>query len=87
MVWVINVEPSVYLKEAMSYITLKANDTDSIPDRGCFNSNHPVEGKQIRYAISIGNEPEQIVDFHTEGRSEEWKLNVLSNPGKTNDFA
>ncbi|MCS3122695.1 glycosyl hydrolase 115 family protein [Bacteroides faecis] len=60
----------------------KTNDTDSILIEVALTPNHPVEGKQIRYAISIGNEPEQIVDFHTEGRSEEWKLNVLSNQAK-----
>ena len=41
--------------------------------------NHPVEGKQIRYAISLNKEQPQVVDYHTEGRSEEWKQNVLSN--------
>ncbi len=41
--------------------------------------NHPVEGKSIRFAISVDNNPEQIFDFHTEGRSEEWKMNVLNN--------
>lgn len=41
--------------------------------------NHPVEGKNIRFAVSLDNEPEQLVDFQTTGRSEEWKLNVLRN--------
>lgn len=41
--------------------------------------NHPVNGKKIQFAASIDNEQEQIIDFHTEGRSEEWKLNVLNN--------
>lgn len=41
--------------------------------------NHPVEGKTIRYAIAIDDEPVQIVDYHTEGRSEEWKINNLRN--------
>lgn len=44
--------------------------------------NHPVEGKQIRYGIFIDNEPIQIVDYHTVGRSEEWKVNVLTNQAK-----
>lgn len=62
--------------------SFKANDTDSILIEVALAPNHPVEGKQIRYAISVGNGPEQIVDFHTEGRSEEWKLNVLSNQAR-----
>jgi len=41
--------------------------------------NHPVEGKSIRFAISIDDEPEQVIDFKTVGRSEEWKVNVLTN--------
>ncbi|HTG56532.1 MAG TPA: glycosyl hydrolase 115 family protein, partial [Niabella sp.] len=41
--------------------------------------NHPVEGKAIRYAIRINDGQEQIVNYATEGRSEEWKENVLRN--------
>ena len=41
--------------------------------------NHPVDGESIRYAIQIDTEKEQIVDFSTKGRSEEWKENVLTN--------
>lgn len=41
--------------------------------------NHPVEGTQICYAISVNGEEPQVVDYHTEGRSEEWKVNVLTN--------
>ena len=41
--------------------------------------NHPIEGKNIRFAISMDNKVEQIVDFSTIGRSEAWKLNVLGN--------
>jgi len=41
--------------------------------------NHPVSGKTIRFAISIDGEQEQIFDIKTHGRSEEWKMNVLSN--------
>ena len=42
-------------------------------------ANHPVEGKNIRFSVSIDNDAEQVIDFRTEGRSEEWKLNVLRN--------
>ena len=40
---------------------------------------HPADGRQTRYAVSLdGGEP-VTVEFHTEGRSEEWKHNVLYN--------
>jgi hypothetical protein len=44
---------------------------------------HPVTtGYSMRYAVSIDNGPVEIVDFRTEGRSEEWKVNVLENRAK-----
>ena len=50
--------------------------------------NHPVDGKNIRFAISLDKTPEQIVDYRTVGRSEEWKLNVLNNQAiRKIDFA
>lgn len=41
--------------------------------------NHPVNGNDIRYAISVDDEEPQIVSFKTEFRSEDWKINVLRN--------
>ncbi len=41
--------------------------------------NHPVEGTTIRYSIQIDNWPVQTIDYATQGRSEEWKQNVLTN--------
>jgi hypothetical protein len=52
---------------------------DSIKIKVALAPNQPVEGTQIRYAVSVNNEPAQVVDFRTEGRSEEWKQNVLIN--------
>ncbi len=41
---------------------------------------HPVNNKfSNRYAVTVDDGPLTIVDFKTEGRSEEWKQNVLSN--------
>ena len=41
---------------------------------------HPVNGRSgMRYAVSVDDGPITVVDFKTEGRSEEWKQNVLSN--------
>ena len=41
---------------------------------------HPMNSNgKMRYAVSVDNGPLQVVDFHTVGRSEEWKQNVLRN--------
>lgn len=39
----------------------------------------PVDGDNIRFAISINQNAPLIFDYKTEGRSEEWKENVLTN--------
>lgn len=59
--------------------SFEVTNTDSIRIEVALAPNHPVEGKQIRYAVSVNDGPQQMVDFHTEGRSEEWKKNVLTN--------
>jgi hypothetical protein len=41
--------------------------------------NHPVEGTKIRYTIQVDDGPAQTIDYATQGRSEEWKQNVLTN--------
>jgi hypothetical protein len=41
---------------------------------------HPVNNNfSNRYAVCVDDGPLTLVDFKTEGRSEEWKRNVLSN--------
>ncbi|MCH5718014.1 hypothetical protein [Niabella hibiscisoli] len=55
------------------------SSTDSLHIQVALAPNHPVEGKAIRYAIRINDGTEQIVNYATEGRSEEWKENVLRN--------
>lgn len=52
---------------------------DSVRVQVALAPNHPVAGNTIRYAISINKGPEQVVDYRTQGRSEEWKENVLNN--------
>ncbi len=65
-----------------------ANNSDSVRIELALAPNHPVEGNTLRYSIQIDNGPTQVVDFRTEGRSEEWKENVLTNQAKrfTNHF-
>ena len=41
---------------------------------------HPVNNDyKMRYAIAVDGGPVQVVDFEVQGRSEEWKQNVLRN--------
>ncbi|MCD8164712.1 MAG: glycosyl hydrolase 115 family protein [Bacteroides sp.] len=40
---------------------------------------HPVDGNNLRYEISVDGSEPVTVDYRTEGRSEEWKMNVLRN--------
>ena len=58
---------------------LNAGDADSLTVEVALAPNHPVEGTRLRYSIAVGDEVPQTVDYHTEGRSEEWKVNVLYN--------
>ncbi len=53
--------------------------TDSLKIIVALAPNHPVDGNNLRFAISLNNEKPQIVDYQTKGRSEEWKENVLRN--------
>ena len=69
---------SIDKNSALNYIfSTKANNKLSF--EFALIPNHPVEGKNIRIAASVDNGPEQVFDYHTEGRSEEWKMNVLYN--------
>lgn len=40
---------------------------------------HPLDEKQLRFAISVDEAVPQTVSYETKGRSEEWKENVLHN--------
>lgn len=40
---------------------------------------HPLDEKQLRFAISVDEAVLQTVSYETKGRSEEWKENVLRN--------
>lgn len=65
-------------ENAVTYKIMTTSQGDVII-RTCLLPNHPVNGDDIRYAISIDNEEPQIVSFKTEFRSENWKKNVLRN--------
>lgn len=59
--------------------SLDTNASDSLELLITLAPNHPVEGKHLRFALSVNHEPQRIMDIKTEGRSEEWKMNVLYN--------
>lgn len=71
---------AIHMEKGTS-VTYEVNTAlpDSVNITVALSPNHPVEGKQLRYAISVNGEEPQVVDYHTEGRSEEWKINVLTN--------
>ncbi|PZX10636.1 glycosyl hydrolase family 115 (putative glucuronidase) [Breznakibacter xylanolyticus] len=56
-----------------------ATNIDSIKVEVALMPNHPVDGKNIRYAISVNNDSTQVIDYRTFDRSEEWKINMLTN--------
>ncbi len=59
--------------------TFESDGTENIILESALVPNHPVETNTLRYSVSVDNGPVQVVDFRTEGRSEEWKMNVLRN--------
>jgi Glycosyl hydrolase family 115/Gylcosyl hydrolase family 115 C-terminal domain len=61
------------------YFEFTIAKSDSINIATALAPNHPVEGTKIRYTIQLDSEPAITVDYATQGRSEEWKQNVLIN--------
>ncbi len=57
--------------------------TGNISITTCLYPNHPANGNQKRYAISIDNEIPQIINTEPEIFKEEWKVNVLQNQSRT----
>ena len=41
--------------------------------------NHPVQGDKLRISVSLDGAEPEVIAYETEGRSEEWKANVLRN--------
>ena len=54
--------------------------TDSIEIEVRLLPNHPVtDDGRLRFSVALDNCAPQVVSYHTKGRSEEWKENVLGN--------
>lgn len=54
-------------------------ETDSLKIIVALTPNHPVNGKNLRFTIALNDDKPQVFDYQTQGRSEEWKENVLRN--------
>lgn len=66
-------------KEGFLTYLFKSIQTDSIEVEVRLVPTHPLEGTTLRFNIVLdGNEP-VAADYATQGRSEEWKTNVLWN--------
>ena len=66
-------------KERFLTYLFKSTQTDSIEVEVRLVPTHPLEGTTLRFTIVLdGNEP-VAADYATQGRSEEWKTNVLWN--------
>jgi len=71
---------AVVLAQGSSVVySFTSSSADSVTIELSMVPTHPVSGTQIRYAIRLDGETEQVVDYATQGRSEEWKENVLNN--------
>lgn len=53
--------------------------SDSVRIEIALVPNHPINGKTLRFATLLDSDVPRVIDYHTEGRSEEWKLNTLRN--------
>lgn len=53
--------------------------SDSVEVQVCLLPSHPVEGGQLRFTVALDDTETSPIHYETEGRSEEWKENVLKN--------
>lgn len=54
-------------------------DADSIEVEVRLLPNHPIEGGQLRFSLTLNGHETAPIAYETYGRSEEWKQNVLRN--------
>lgn len=66
-------------KGSKAFYEFKSLRADSVIVEISLAPNHPVSGKLIRYEIKLDEEQPETIDYHTTDRSEEWKINVLTN--------
>ena len=53
--------------------------SDSVEVEVCLLPSHPIEGTQLRFTVTLDGKETSPIHYETQGRSEEWKENVLRN--------
>lgn len=59
--------------------SFKSSAVDSVVVELALAPTHPVNGKTLRYQITVNDDAPQVVDYAVFGRTEEFKLNILNN--------
>ncbi len=65
--------------QAVSYEFMAPHDADSVIVELHMLPTHPVDGEHLSVEVSLNRKHAATVDYRTQGRSEEWKENVLNN--------
>lgn len=55
------------------------NPSDSVEIELCLLPNHPIDNRELRIQVMLDGKATEPISYRTFGRSEEWKLNVLTN--------
>jgi len=63
----------------VSYEFVAPKDADSVTVELHMLPTHPVDGEHLSLQVSLNKRNTATVDYRTQGRSEEWKENVLNN--------
>ncbi len=65
--------------QVVSYEFVAPKDADSVTIELHILPSHPVDGEHLSVEVSLDKKTKATVDYRTQGRSEEWKENVLNN--------
>lgn len=66
--------------ESLSFrFTMVDLSADSVEVEVNLLPSHPIEGGLLRFSVSLDGGKEIVNEYQTQGRSEEWKVNVLGN--------
>ena len=61
------------------YFDFRLKNKDSVQVELNFLPTHPVHGSRLRVKVSLDGQEAHVISYETQGRSEEWKENVLRN--------
>jgi hypothetical protein len=65
--------------KVFAFSTDTSSGSDSLRIEFALLPNHPIEGDHLRISVGIDGGTPVVVSYETQGRSEEWKENVLRN--------